>query len=132
MRFALTKGRGEVQVIRRHFGPVRVGLVSRADIPRDEVHRVAGEAGCTALILNAETDAGAHGLPWRSPGYVAELDLTPDLAALRGGLKQKWRNRLNRAEALGLKLSETALFPDDAHWLLDMERVPLIIFSATQ
>ncbi|MGX9357135.1 GNAT family N-acetyltransferase [Roseobacteraceae bacterium S113] len=122
LRFALSKGRGEVQIIRRHVGPWRVGLVSRTDIPRDDLERVAAEAGCVGMILNAETPAGGHGVAWRSPTYVAELDIKAPLDVLRKGLRQKWRNRLNRADALGLKLSETALYADHGHWLLDMER----------
>lgn len=34
----------------------------------------------------------------------ARVDLTADVAALRAGLKQKWRNGLNKAERSGLRL----------------------------
>ncbi|GAB6052254.1 hypothetical protein JCM17960_10740 [Magnetospira thiophila] len=40
------------------------------------------------------------------PGWAsARLDLTPDEATLRQGLKQKWRNGLNKAVKLGLEVT---------------------------
>ena len=40
------------------------------------------------------------------PGYQTRwLDLTPDIATLRAGLKQKWRNTLNKAERQGMEIA---------------------------
>jgi CelD/BcsL family acetyltransferase involved in cellulose biosynthesis len=38
----------------------------------------------------------------------ARLDLTPDLATLRSGLRQKWRNALNKAERAGIHIDSGA------------------------
>lgn len=48
----------------------------------------------------------------------AVLDLTPSLAALRSGLAQKWRNRLNASERLGLDCDVAEFRGDPEHWLL--------------
>lgn len=121
LRFSLCKGRGEVQLLRRRFGPLSVGLISRFDLPRDEVRRIARKADVRALLLNAETAQGAYGLALRSPAHIAELDISVPEEVQRAGLRQKWRNRLNRAGEARLKLSETALHPHDSHWLLDLD-----------
>ncbi len=48
-----------------------------------------------------------EGFRWRSDSYRSfMLDLKPSLEILRKGLRQKWRNSLNRAEKNGLKLIE--------------------------
>jgi hypothetical protein len=48
-----------------------------------------------------------EGFRWRSGSHRSSLlDLKPSLEILRKGLRQKWRNSLNRAEKNGLKLVE--------------------------
>ena len=121
IRLALRRDQGEVQVIRRGFGPIRAGLISRADVPRAELSWLARETECNVLLLNPETATGAHGLKVRSGASVAELSLRDDLPSLRAGLKQKWRNRLNKAEDQGLKIAEIGLHPHQGHWLIDAE-----------
>ncbi|MCH2163801.1 MAG: GNAT family N-acetyltransferase [Marinovum sp.] len=121
LRFSMSKGRGEVQIIRRRMGPFRVGLISRADVPRDDIRRLAHEAQCGAFLLNPETQAGQAGIPLRTPSSVVELNVADPVKDLKAGLKQKWRNRLNYAQSQGLKISETGLNTHDGHWLLDME-----------
>ncbi len=54
-------------------------------------------------------------LPLVSSTTCAELDLTGDL---RGRLRQKWRNRLKRAEQHRLRVTRQNMPPDPRHWLL--------------
>ncbi len=51
-------------------------------------------------------DGGGGGLALTAtPGWAsAVLDLTPSLETLRGNLKQKWRNSLNKAERSGVEV----------------------------
>ncbi|SMX36684.1 GNAT family N-acetyltransferase [Maliponia aquimaris] len=75
------------------------------------------------LVLNADgMPAGAlrrAGFwPLMTPASLALLPLGDD-AAMRAALRQKWRNRLNRAEAGPLTVTERAL--TDGHWILGAE-----------
>ncbi|KMK66982.1 GNAT family N-acetyltransferase [Puniceibacterium sp. IMCC21224] len=76
------------------------------------------------LILNADgidaTALRAAGFwPLVTPATLALLPLgTP--VAMRGALRQKWRNRLNRAESAGLHVTHNPL-RDANHWLLQAE-----------
>lgn len=108
-------------MIRRSFGPVRCGLISRYDLPRDELARVANEGGCAALLLNPNTAEGGHGVQLRTHAHVAEWDIERPLDEIRAQMKQKWRNRLNRALALNPKVSEVALNHKTSHWLIEMD-----------
>lgn len=54
-------------------------------------------------------------------GSVARLPLTGDAAALRARLHGKWRNRLVRAEAAGLRVTLRPFDPRKDHWLLERE-----------
>jgi hypothetical protein len=122
LRLARRGGAGAVQLLRRSFGPLRVGLVSRCDLSRAELGRFASEAEVGLLLLNPETDAGAHGLALQTPAHVAECDLAGSEAALRARLRQKWRNRLARAERSQLRVAETRLDARAGHWLFARER----------
>lgn len=118
LRLSLPGGRGEVQMVRRRFGPLRVGMISRADLSRSDLRRVAQDGEVGTLLLHPETPAGAHGLCLYTPTSVVAWDLSPTEEALRSRLHQKWRNRLAKAERAGLRVTETALNPDRGHWLL--------------
>ncbi|WP_425037965.1 GNAT family N-acetyltransferase [Primorskyibacter sp. S187A] len=121
LRLSLPGGRGEVQVVRRRFGPMTVGLVSRLDLERSDLRWLSAQTQARALLLNPETEEAGHGMCLRTPAAVAELSLSQPTDVLRACLKQKWRNRLNRAQDQKLKLTETTLFPTEGHWLLEMD-----------
>jgi len=57
----------------------------------------------------------------QTPLHVAEIDLTAPAALRRAAQGGKWRNRLARAEAQGLKVRRAALPADPSHWLLRAE-----------
>ncbi|MEO1677694.1 MAG: GNAT family N-acetyltransferase [Pseudomonadota bacterium] len=63
------------------------------------------------------------GLAMVSPATLAVLDLAPKPDQLRARLKQKWRNRLNRAEAARLFISEDEIRDAPYHWLLRHEAI---------
>ncbi|WP_086054117.1 GNAT family N-acetyltransferase [Pseudoruegeria sp. SK021] len=81
----------------------------------------------TGVILTPDRDQGRDLLEGRgllrmmSPFHLAEIDLTGPHSARRAALDQKWRNRLNRAEASGLQVKITRLPADPQHWLLRAE-----------
>lgn len=121
LRLSLRGGLGEVQIVRRRIGRLGAGLISRRDVPRRDLRRIARAAEIGVLLLNPDTPAGAHGAALQTPAHIAELDLAQSEDALRAGLKQKWRNRLVKAERTGLKVAETSLGPDQAHWIFSRE-----------
>lgn len=123
LRLSPGGGRGEVTLVRRALGPLRLGLVSRCDLTRPEARRLARAAEVSALILNPETAAGAQGLKLQTEASVAVWDLSPPEDALRAGMKQKWRNRLAKAERARLRVSESRLDAERSHWLFERERV---------
>lgn len=112
----------EVQVMRRRFGPLNVGLISRADIARTDKVRLSKGTGCRLLLVNAETPGPHPGLRVRSPGHVAELALESSAAELKSRMAQNWRNRLNRSLRAGLRVIHGALPADPGHWLLRLDQ----------
>ena len=112
----------EVTVLRRRCGPLRLGLVSRANLARRDLPVLRAATGCRVLVVNAETPGAHPGLLIRTGAHHAELGLTGSAASLRAGMAQKWRNRLHRAERAGLKVTHTALPPEPGHWLLRIEQ----------
>ncbi len=60
-------------------------------------------------------------LPVVTPISVAELPLDPDPSIMRARLAGKWRNRLVRAEDVGLHLRGGLLPPDPHHWVFKAE-----------
>jgi len=110
-----------LQVLCRRFGPLHVGMVSRADLTRPQVHQVCRDAGVGALLLNANTDKGAHGVMLQTPGHVAELSLQGSEDEMRAAMHQKWRNRLAKAERQRIKIIETGLKPSQGHWVFAKE-----------
>ncbi len=100
-------------VLQRRVGPwARIGFASRVR---------AADLIARPFIVNAEDDTPAQ---WRALGYrqvltpahVAEWSLAGDL---RAGLHGKWRNRLVRAEASGLRL-RTAIWDGTPHPLFPL------------
>lgn len=73
------------------------------------------------MVFNAPAPAGrqmaAMGFwPLMTPASVAILPLGP-VPSMRAALRQKWRNRLNRAEAGALALRRLRLEDTPDHWL---------------
>jgi hypothetical protein len=109
-----------------------VDLLSRGPVWRSDVaaqgwlRRIPGLQGTRPLILNADTLLPPHALratgfwPLVSPATIAMLRLK-EPGQMRAAFHQKWRNRLNRAEAAGLQLDWQDLHADEDHWLLRAE-----------
>ncbi|WP_240705205.1 GNAT family N-acetyltransferase [Pacificoceanicola onchidii] len=75
------------------------------------------------LILNSDGIAPEYLIkagfwPLMTPATLALVPLT-DAATMRARLHQKWRNRLNRAEKSGLRVTRHPLSAN--HWLLEAE-----------
>lgn len=121
MRVWLPAGDREVLVMRRRFGPLKLGVISRADIHVMDLARLRDQSGCRWLIVNAESGRDVPGLKWRHGPHVAELNLRKSASCLRRDMAQKWRNRLNRAARSGLSVSQTELPAQPDHWLLRAE-----------
>jgi hypothetical protein len=118
------------QVQSRKLGPFgRVDLVSRGPVARepgdlaDWLGRWQRWHDRRPLLLNADGMAGddlrsAGFWPLMTPATLAIVSLTTQ-AEMRKALHQKWRNRLNKAESSGLKVTRHAL--TRAHWILHSE-----------
>ncbi|MEO0936787.1 MAG: GNAT family N-acetyltransferase [Pseudomonadota bacterium] len=108
-------------VLVRRFGPVTLGMIPRGGA--DALERLRAQPGWARrpVILSPDAPGHAAGLPLISPAHVATLDLTIGASALRAGLKGKWRNRLVRAEALGLRIGRRALPDRTDQWLFRAE-----------
>ena len=118
------------QIQSRKFGPLgRIDLVSRGPVAAgaEDLHEWINSwqrwHDGRPLLLNADgmesaalREAGFW--PLMTPASLALLRLG-DPAEMRGAMRQKWRNRLNRAETSGLQVIEGPLTSD--HWLLDAE-----------
>lgn len=109
-------------LLRRRFAGVPLTLASRVrDIDADWIHGLPRGP----VLLNPDaampelSQIGA--VQVLTPATTVTWDLRPDIAALRTGMHQKWRNRLRRAEAGRLKVIETAMPADPAHWLLQAD-----------
>ncbi len=112
----------ELQIMRRNFGPIRVGVVSRGHFGREQFERIRQQSGCKILIHNAELPTRYPGIQFRHPVHNAEISLDRSATELRAGMAQKWRNRLHRALNQGTKIAHTAMPPDPDHWLLRMDQ----------
>ncbi|MGC9418865.1 MAG: GNAT family N-acetyltransferase, partial [Rhodovulum sp.] len=83
--------------------------------------------GHRGVMVTAETlsgtdpAAGAGLLMMLTGGHVARLSLTPELATLRAGLSQKWRNALRRAEEQAPPIRIAPLRPGSGEWLFRKE-----------
>ncbi|WP_417523104.1 GNAT family N-acetyltransferase [Marinovum sp.] len=128
LRIGLGLSGGEVQVVRRRFGPLgTVALISRADVTRRDLGRLRSACACRTFLINAETPGAAPGLQLRTGAHVADLSLEGTASALRARMAQKWRNRLNRAADSGLKVATLALPPDPGHWLLRIDQAQQVV-----
>jgi hypothetical protein len=115
------------QILVRGRWPLCLSLVSRGPVwrlgahPADAAHALRVLArGRGAFIATPDQPLSGRGLlPLAAPRQGAVLDLTPGRAVLRAGLKGKWRNRLVRAEASGLKLRRAGAGSMD--WLIRVE-----------
>lgn len=112
----------EVQVVRRRFGPVNLGLISRADIRRDDRARLSQCTGCRLLLVNAETPGPHPGLCLRRAGHVAELALEGGGNSWKSRMGRSWRNRLYRGLRSGLGVFHDRLPADPGHWLLRLDQ----------
>lgn len=109
---------------RRLAAGLRLAMINRAPMPQPsrlvEALRANG-LHRTPIILSPEhpcpelADIGA--LPLVSPSYVALLDLRNSSEQRSAALRQKWRNRLNRARSSGLRVSRQNMALDQNHWL---------------
>ncbi|WP_425050438.1 GNAT family N-acetyltransferase [Psychromarinibacter sp. S121] len=122
---------GLAQVVVRRVGPLRLGWLSRGP-----VWHVAQGDTCAALhalrralpgggprLLLCVAEGRVPGtVPLVTPVCMAEVPLAPEPAIMRCRLHQKWRNRLVKAEAAGLKVSVTAPSAADLDWLLSLDR----------
>ena len=114
----------------RRLGPLgMVDLVSRGPVAASSaealhwLHRHTARRAAPPLLLNAAGIAPASlrevGFwPMVTPATLALLPLGPP-GTMRATLRQKWRNRLNRAEDAALLVRKTDLVP--GHWLLAAE-----------
>ncbi|MGH1413287.1 MAG: GNAT family N-acetyltransferase [Pelagimonas sp.] len=133
-RLCKREARGELrllwQIQSRKFGPLgRVDMVSRGPVAASEADRSGWLERWQRwhdgrpLLLNAEGMAAADlrraGFwPLMTPATLAMLPLGPE-DQMRQAMKQKWRNRLNRAQNHPLKVTRHNLSRD--HWLLKSE-----------
>ncbi|SLN17289.1 GNAT family N-acetyltransferase [Pseudooctadecabacter jejudonensis] len=98
-------------VLKRYLGRAHVTFASRVR---------ADQLGSRPRIVNAETDTprAYRRLGYRqilTPAHVAEWDLTqPDL---RRAMSGKWRNRLVKGEAAGLRIRHH-IWDGRPHWVL--------------
>lgn len=107
----------------------RVDMISRGPVARDPgdlagwLERFQNWQDGRPLLLNADglvpqALRAAGFWPLMTPASLALLPLTTG-PEMRAALHQKWRNRLNRAEGAGLRVTRHALSAD--HWLLEAE-----------
>ncbi len=85
--------------------------VKRRLLVRIRPHVVATSAQQRMNLLTSFSVCGFTPVK-RAPLYrTLVLDLTPQLDALRRGLNQKWRNRLNKSERNGLEIEQGSDIP---------------------
>lgn len=118
------------QLQSRPFGPFgRFGLISRGPVTRPGtspdlwLDLLQSDPPGMPLLLNcdgtdAETLRDGGFLPIATPCTLAMLPLT-NRVDMRARMAQKWRNRLNRAESYGVKISRHNL--NQNHWVLRAE-----------
>lgn len=118
------------QIQSRRLGPLgRIDLVSRGPVGAEagDLREWTGQwqrwHDGRPLLLNSDGLEGellreAGFWPLMTPASVALLPLS-EAAMMRQSLRQKWRNRLNRAEAEGIAVHQMPLTPD--HWVLTAE-----------
>lgn len=112
-------------VLRRKIRGLQVAMVNRAHVTKPlRLLEMLQEEGLnrTPVILSPDNTvpelAKLGAVPLMSPARVALWDLNIDQDARRAALHQKWRNRLNRAERQGLRVTRQNMPCDANHWLL--------------
>lgn len=112
---------GTLVLCRRLLPGLRLGAITRGPPPTQEALRRRG-LHRWPLILSPDApcpELGETGaVPLIRPLHLAALDLGGGADALRAGLHGKWRNRLCRAEAAGLRVSHRELTAATGQWLL--------------
>ena len=117
---------GLVQMISRRVGPLTLSLIGRGPVWLEEVppadrtlacRNIARGAG--VVVMTPEQRQTGRGLvPFVPPRHQAVLDLRPDIAVLRARCAGKWRNRLVRAEGMGLSVRQGVPAPAELADLL--------------
>lgn len=106
------------------------GLISRgpiwAGIPDSDALRACLSACRMPILVNAAAEEarvmrGAGLLQVMTPASVAMLDLTGGDVAMRARMRQKWRNRLVKAERAGIRVQLGPLPDAPDHWLFKAE-----------
>ena len=99
-------------------------MVSRARLNPETLCAQLREADLQQNLLILSPDqptpmlASLGAVPLITPAAVAEIDLRPPTDARRTALKQKWRNRLTRAESIkSLRVQHKPMPLDATHWL---------------
>ncbi len=117
---------GRARIYLRRFGPFRMAWLPRGPVWTDaaatpETRRTALSAlrraapRCAVWAMGGDAGSARHGLPVARGCEMAELDLTPGAADRRAAQHGKWRNRLKRAEDVGLNITARTLsLPQDA------------------
>lgn len=115
---------GVAQLLRRRGltvllrGPVWLADVS-AEARRAGLRALARRRLCL-LATPEQAITGCGVVPLITPRHHAVLDLRADLPVLRAAMAGKWRNRLARAEASGLRPTDLHR-PAEWRWLIEAE-----------
>lgn len=113
---------GLVVLVRRRIGPLRLAAALRAPPLSAAALRGLRARGLRLCEPDAVAPMRAAGFRQvMTPAHVAELPLAGDAAARRARMAGKWRNRLHRAEAAGLRLREMPFDGPAAAWLIAQE-----------
>ena len=110
---------------RKWFARLPIAMINRADLKKPaRLLEILQEEGLrrTPVVLSPERptpDLGRLGaLPLMTPASIARLDLSGTSQDRRARLRQKWRNRLNAAEAAPLRVTRQNMPIENDHWLL--------------
>ncbi len=104
---------GLARIATRRVGPLRLSLLLRGPVwtapvapeeEREALRRLARTVSPLVVMPERGGTGGWGTVPLVSPRHVALLDLGPEAERLRAGLHGKWRNRLVRAEAAGMRV----------------------------
>ncbi|MFX0540115.1 GNAT family N-acetyltransferase [Roseovarius sp. S4756] len=105
---------GRARIYLRRAGPLRLAWLPRGPVWDPAASRDQRAELVTALpraapwralwASSADTSGPRLGVPVSKGVQMAQLDLRPDEASRRAALDGKWRNRLKRAEAAGLRV----------------------------
>lgn len=122
---------GLVQMNSRRVGPVTLSLVGRGpvwleDLPPEERIAACRRIACGAGLVIMTPEQGLFGrglIPFMTHRHHAVLDLRSGLDTFRNRFAGKWRNRLVRAEAVGLSVCQGGPTPSELEGLLARDAV---------